>query len=146
MSSDPRALLYEDAACCDFVGAMIGVEDFGHCRTIGFLDADGLLEAAVVWNNWNPKTGVIEISAAARNRTWGTRTRLRIIFEYGFAFARMIVARTSEHNPGPLRIWRALGASTYRIEGLRGPDEAEIVTTLSREQWREYGRRKKLGT
>ena len=136
MSSDLRAVFYEDAACCAFVGAMIGVEDFGNCRTIGFLDADGLLEAAVVYNNWNPKSGVIEINAAARNRAWGTRGRLRLIFEYPFAFARMVVARTSGNNPGPLRIWRALGAKEYRVEGLRGPDEDEIIHTMTVDHWR----------
>lgn len=132
---------------CDFVGALIDVTDFGNCQAIGFLAADGLLEAGVVYNSWNPKTGVIEINAAARNRTWGTRERLRIIFEYPFAFARMVVARTSEHNANPLRIWRALGATEYRIEAMRGPDEAEIVHTLTVEQWRAYGqRRQKLGS
>lgn len=131
-----RLLLGETFAVCDFVAERIGVEDFGECQALGFIDKDGVLEAGVVFNNWNPKTGVIEISAAARNRTWGTRERLRLIFDYPFGFCRMVVARTSEHNPGPLRIWKALGAKQYRIEGLRAPDEAEIVTTLTADQWR----------
>ena len=138
LSSDPRVLMGErhEHAICDFVAERIDVLDFGECQAIGFLDAGGAIEAGVIYNNWNTKAGVIEISAAARNRTWGTRERLRLIFDYPFSFARMVVARTSEHNPGPLRIWKALGADEYRIAGLRGPDEAEIVTTLTADQWR----------
>jgi hypothetical protein len=112
------------------------VTDWGNCQAIGFLDRDGTLEAGVVYNNWNTKAGVIEISMASSHRAWGTKSRLKIIFEYPFSFARMVVARTSANNPTPLRLWRAMGAKDYRIEGLRGPDEDEIVTTLTVEQWR----------
>ena len=132
-----RTLYGHDETVARFVAQLLGETGFGACKAIGFLDRDGLLEAGAVYHNWSPKAGVIEISAAALGHKWGTRERLRTIFAYPFGFCRMVVARTSEHNPVPLRIWRALGASEYRIEALRGPDEAEIVTTLTREQWQE---------
>jgi hypothetical protein len=140
--SDPRVLYGRTPEVCDFVAALIDVEDFGNCQAIGFLDRSGNLEAGAVYNNWNTKARVIEISMASAHRAWGTKTRLKLIFEYPFSFARMVVARTSANNPVPLRLWRALGANEYRIVGLRGPDEDEIVTTLTVDQWRgKYGRR-----
>lgn len=111
---------------------------FGLCQALGFLDAAGALEAGVVYHNYDPRAGVIEISAAARNHSWGTRSRLRAIYGYPFdtAGCQMVFARTSERNLIPLRIWRALGADEYRIPRFRGPDEAVIVSTLTIEQWR----------
>ena len=111
---------------------------FGLCQAQGFVDADGLLEAGVVYHNYDPKARVIEVSAAARNHSWGSRSRLKAIFGYPFdqAGCQMVFARTSERNPTPLRIWRALGADEFRIPRFRGPDEAVIVTTLTVETWR----------
>ena len=111
---------------------------FGLCQAQGFLDASGVLEAGIVYHNWSPKARTIEISAAARNHSWATRSRLRAIFGYAFDLAdcQMVFARTSERNPIPLRIWRALGADEYRIPRFLGPDEAVIVTTLTAETWR----------
>lgn len=132
-------LIGHDATVAAFVGQLLGERgDFGPCTAIGFLDGAGALVAGVVYHGYRRDSGVIEISAATLGRRWGTRDRLaviRAIFEYPFGFARMVVARTSERNPAALRIWRRLGAAEYRIDGLRGPDEAEIVTTLTREQW-----------
>jgi len=107
---------------------------------MGFLRADGVLEASIIFHNYSPERGVIEISAASISRHWGTRARLMAIFEYPFGQlgCQMVVARTSERNAGPLRIWRALGADAYRIPRLRGRDEAEIITTLTAEQWAEW--------
>lgn len=134
-----RALYGEDEAVGRFVQHLLGFDrGFSNFKAIGFLDRDGVLEAGVIFNNWCPESGVIEITAAATSRRWGTKERLRIIFEYPFSFCRMVVARTSENNPTPLRIWRALGACEYRIPDLRGPGEAEIITTLSVEQWKAW--------
>jgi hypothetical protein len=125
----------------EFVADLLTIpRGFGACKAIGFTDRDGALEAGAVYHNWCPENGTIEITAAALHPRWGTKARLRAIFDYPFGFCRMVVARTSENNPTPLRIWRALGASEYRIADLRAPGEAEIVTTLSVEQWRaKYG-------
>ena len=127
-----------------FVGQLLGERgSFGPCTAMGFLDADGRLVAGVVYHGFHRDSGVIEITAASTGHRWGTMNRaavVRAIFEYPFSFCRLVVGRTSERNPAPLRIWRRLGASEYRIPELRGPGEAEIITTLSRDQWVAYGR------
>lgn len=134
-----RALLGQTEAVAAFVAKLLGFErGFGECYAIGFLDRDGVLEAGVVYHNWSPEAQVIEITAAAINHRWGTKSRLGLIFSAAFdgMGAQMVVARTSERNPTPLRIWRALGAAEYHIPRLRGRDEGEIITTLTVEQWK----------
>lgn len=138
-----RTLLGHTGACIALVEAILGPGSYPPCEGIGFLAADGTLEAAALYHNWNKGRGVIEISAASLHRRWGSKERVQTIFGYPFdqLGCQMVVARTSERNSGPLRIWKALGAEAYRIPRLRGRDEAEIVTTLTVEQWIEWRRR-----
>jgi hypothetical protein len=121
----------------EFVAKLIPGCDrgFGECQAIGFVD-DGKLVAGVVYHNWSPESGVIELSAASLNRAWLTKERLGVIFAYPFSFCRMVVTRQSERNARALRIWRSLGGKEYRIPDLRGPGEAEVFFTLSAEDWR----------
>lgn len=131
-------LFNHDAEVAAFVGQLLGEGDFGPCTTMGFLDAEGRLVAGVVYHNFHRRSGAVELTAASAGRRWGTRDRgavLRVIFDYPFGFARIVVGRTSECNPAALRIWRRIGASEHRIPELRGPGEAEIITTLTKEQW-----------
>ena len=57
-------------AVAAFVSKMIpGCEGgFGSCTAIGFLDNGGKLIAGIVFHNWHPETGVIEISGAATTK------------------------------------------------------------------------------
>jgi hypothetical protein len=47
----------------------------------------------------------------------------------------MAVARIGEHNRRARRIWRSLGADEFVIPALRSPTEAEVIYTLTSEQW-----------
>lgn len=117
--------------------------DFGACKAIGFAKG-GELVAGFVYHNWNPETGVIEVSGASLVRDWATKEVVRTIFGYPFdqIGCQMVIARHSEHNRRVRRIWRALGASEYVIPRLRGRSEAEAIATLTIEAWREskFGR------
>ncbi len=124
-----------------FVAANIpGCErGFGNCTAIGFGDP---LVAGVVYHNWNPEGGVIELSSASIRRDWLTKANLKAIFGYPFdqLGCQMCVARISEHNARARRIWRALGATEHVIPRLRGRHEAEVIATLTDEAWRAFWR------
>ncbi|MGL5010980.1 MAG: hypothetical protein ACRC6I_13960 [Paracoccaceae bacterium] len=121
-----------------FVADLLGFgRGFGECQAIGFLDAGGNLVAGIVYHQYQPEQGIIEISAASTCRSWLTRANLSEIFDYPFRIGcRMVVARIGEHNQRARRIWRSLGADEYVIPALRSPQEAECIFTLSAEQWR----------
>lgn len=125
-------------AVAGFVAALLGYRTgFGECQAIGFLDGDGRLVAGIVYHNYQPDNGVIEISAASTCRSWLTKSRLREIFDYPYRIGcRMIVTRTGEHNHRVRRIWRSLKADEYVIPALRSPTESEVIYTLTAEQWR----------
>jgi len=95
--------------------------------------------AGVVYHNWNPESGTIELSAASTRRDWLNKNNLLTVFGYPFdqLGCQLCIARISENNDRARRIWRALGASEFVIPRLRGRDEAEAIYTLTREAWDE---------
>ena len=129
-----------DAGFADFAARIIPGcgRGFGACRALGFIDDESqTVDAAIVYHNWQPEAGVIEISAGSTRRDWLTRARLLRIFGYPFdeLNCRIVVARIGEHNARTRRIWRSLGAVEYLIPALRSPQEAEVISVLTREAW-----------
>lgn len=110
---------------------------FGKCQAVGFVDGDELV-AGVVFHNYDPWSGVIELSAYSKHRKWLNKTNLKAIFGYPFdqLNCRLCVARISEKNTRTLRIWRAFGAVLTPIPDLRGEGEAEVVAVLHRDTWK----------
>lgn len=125
-------------AICDFVASLIPGCDRGfyNGQGVGYLNESGDLIAGIVYHNWSPENGVIEISAASTRRDWLTRAILKEIFTYPFAIGcRMVVARIGENNRRARRIWRSLGSDEFVIPALRSPTEAEVIYTLTSQQW-----------
>lgn len=114
-----------------------GRRRFGPATAIGFATADEGLVAGFIYHNFEPDTGVIEVSGYSTRRNWCTKPRLARIFDYPFAQlkCRLVVARHSEHNIRVRRIWAALGATEYLIPELRGEGEAEALAVLHRDVW-----------
>lgn len=113
-----------------------------HCKALAVFDGEELI-AVVIYHDWNPEAGVIEISAASTSKRWLTRKVLHEIFAYPFDRLeyQMVVARVSPNNQtdngrGTTRIFRAYGFDEYRIPRLRGRNEDEIIFTLTDDKWR----------
>lgn len=121
-----------------FAARVIGCRaDFANCRTMGVYDRDGNVAAAVIFHNWSPEAGVMEVTCAAVNPRWATRGVLREGFDYIFnrAGCQMAVARTDEGNSAVRRLWKAFGASEYVIPRLRGRSASEAILCLTQEAW-----------
>ena len=58
--------------------------DFGRCKTIGVIDADGKLIAGLVYFNYEPDAATMEFGAAAIDPRWFNRATYRRMFEYPF--------------------------------------------------------------
>ncbi|TIW62969.1 MAG: GNAT family N-acetyltransferase [Mesorhizobium sp.] len=134
-------------ALAAFVGDRIdgGYRGFGAHTSMGLIDGDRLL-AAVVFHNYNPEAAVIEFSAASITERWLTRPVLWAMFSYAFhtAGCRMVVMRVAEDNEarngrGIKRILRAYGFTETRIADLRGRGVAEMIYTLTDEDWASNG-------
>ncbi|WP_420959365.1 GNAT family N-acetyltransferase [Brucella sp. IR073] len=124
---------------CAFVERSIGGYGLGFGNAVAMGVFDGIeLAGAVVFHNWEPRAGVIEMSAAAVSRRWLTRPVLQRMFDYAFedAGCQMAVLRVSERNKPMIRIARAYGFSGTFIPRLRGRDEGEFIFTLTDDDWR----------
>ncbi|MGN6535211.1 MAG: N-acetyltransferase [Mesorhizobium sp.] len=107
---------------------------------------DGKPIAVMVFHDWHPENGVVEISGAATDRRWLNRKTLWEMFSYPFEQlgAQLVVMRVSERNVmwngrGLPRLLKAYGFQCTTIPRLRGRDEAEAIWTLSDDDWRANG-------
>lgn len=128
---------WSDAAVTRWVRARLpDAPEFGAARAMGVADRCGALVAGVVFHGWNPARGVIEMSCAADDPRWLTRTVARAAFGYAFDVARVAYATCSERNAPVRRIWRACGAHEAIIPAFWGEDEAAALLTLTAADWR----------
>lgn len=129
-------------AISDFVSEKIWnvKKSFGNFTSMGVVSHETLI-AGLVYHNYEPDAGTIEITGAATDRRWLTKPVLYKMYEYPFKQlgCQMVVQRNSEHNHHLNNILRRYGFDEYRIERLRGKDEAEIIFTLTKEQWENNG-------
>lgn len=94
--------------------------------------------AGVVFHNYSPEAGIMEMSACAESPQWLSRPVLWAMHSYIFddAQCQMAVMRTSERNTRMRRIGKAYGYREQIIPRLRGRHEAEAVLTLTDCDWR----------
>ena len=91
----------------------------------------------VIYHDWNPEAEVICLSAAGGDG-WLTRPVIYAIHEYPFdqIGCQMTVLQTAEDNATMRRIALAYGYREYAIPRLRGRNAAEIILTLTDDDWR----------
>lgn len=113
----------KNKAIAGFVAAHIdGCErGFADFTTLGVME-EGRLLAGVVYHNYSPEAGVIELSAAATSKRWLTRPVLKAMFGYPFdeIGCQMAVLRVSEENRGMAEIARRFGFTGHRIPASAG--------------------------
>ena len=113
-----------------------GAENFGPCCTMGVFDKRDMV-AAVVYHNYHPSTGVIELSAASKTRRWLARNILQEMFNRPFKamHCQALVFRTDpDHNPLH-KMLTAVGATRYILPRLRGRNKDEAVFVLTDDDW-----------
>jgi RimJ/RimL family protein N-acetyltransferase len=80
-----RLVLGRDAEVAAWTKARIPhAHDWGPLAAIGVEDERGQLIAGVVYNNYHPHYGSIEISTASDSRRWLTKSLITGIFAYPF--------------------------------------------------------------
>lgn len=133
-----------DEAVAGWVAAHIpGCErGFERPRSLGVLDSAGNLVGGIVYHNWNPERGIIEMSGAATDKRWLTRSVIRAAFTYPFAGAgcQTVYMLVSERNQtwngrGLISGLRRFGFAMQRIPRLFGRDEDGLFFTLTDDAW-----------
>jgi hypothetical protein len=136
-----RYLFGQDQLVAGFVAQLIphcARYGFNGVKTIGVVDADETqLLAGIVYGNWDPKAGVIEIAAAAVSPRWLTRRTLAVMYDYPFGQldCQMVVQRTPADNQRLLRQLAAGGYNFILVPRLLGRDRDCVVCTLTKEAY-----------
>lgn len=112
-------------------------------KTLGIFDKPTAQEplGAVVYNNWQPQSGVIEMHAASRSKRWLSKASLKTMFDYPFnqLGCQMVVLRVGEENTVLHSILKRYGFKNHFIPRLRGRDKGEYIFTLTDDDWRVNG-------
>lgn len=107
-------------------------------RAIGIIDAKGHLVAGMVYHNWDPASGVIEMSGAALpGQQWLSRETLKRIYQYPFhdCGCQMVIMRVPADNQRLLRQLAAVNYSFITIPRLLGRNRDAVACLLTREAW-----------
>ncbi len=96
---------------------------------------------AVIFNNFDPVGGTVELSAAADSARWLSRPVLFDVFSYAFdqLGCQAVVTRVDPGDTRLGRIFPAYGFQRYDIPRLRGRDKGEAIFLLTEEAWRANG-------
>lgn len=111
---------------------------FGKCKAIGIINETGQLLGGLVYRNWHPEFGTIEISGAAVPGTnWFSRRTIQVMHDYPFyqCGCQMVIMTTMADNLIVQRILAAIGYAFHYIARLGGRDHDGIVATLTVEDW-----------
>lgn len=100
---------------------------------------DGFLAGAVAFHDYHPEHGTMQMTGAFDDKRAFTRPVLNAVHGYIFDASKcqLAIMRTSEYNATVRRQARALGYREHILPRLRGRDEADVMLTLTEEEWRD---------
>jgi RimJ/RimL family protein N-acetyltransferase len=139
-----KLLFGQSQAVVDFVQANIGIDGiergFGNCQAVGVVDGNGALVGGMIYHDWSPERGVIELSIAATNPRWITRDVLQFMMDYPFITCgcQMLYQRNAASNERANNILRRWGYNEIKIPRMLGRDKDGVVFTLYAEQWEAH--------
>ena len=138
MSSHVSLLVGQDQFVTDWLKDKVpGCSDgWDNYTAIGMHDGDNLI-GGVVYSNWNPNFGIVELAAAATSPRWLTRRTLSDIFIFPFEVlkVRLCLLNVSETNHRMRSIAERAGFTPHLIPDLRADGEGNIVYTLHKRDW-----------
>ena len=107
-------------------------------RAIGISDERNELIAGIVYFNYNPEAGTIEMSVEALpKQRWLTPTTLAVMFQYPFVHCgcQMLITKTMARSTHVLRMLAAMNFSLIRIPRAGGRNEDGVLALLTQEDW-----------
>lgn len=129
-------LVYGDPRIDGWVANKLGIRQWGESYSIANV-RDSTLLGASVFHNYYPECGVVEISSYGENPKWMSRKMINAVFTHAFEGLKcqLVVLRVSENNLHMRNIAERLLFNSYTIPRLRGRNEADVIYTLSDDDW-----------
>lgn len=136
-----RVLCGHDADVAEWVAHRIphvnGI-GFGACKAIGVVSQQGQLMAGVVFHDYQPTCGTIQLSCAAETPRWASRNIVREILAYPFVQVGLnkIWTATPHENERAIKFNKGIG---FRPEAtLRhqfGPKRHAVICSMLRHEY-----------
>ena len=111
---------------------------FSKCRSIGVIDEQGRMIAGLVYHNWLPEAGVIDLSVAALPKSgWFSRETVWRMYAYPFldAGVQMVSHLVPADATHSLRQLATLGCMLIEIPRIFGRERDGVLALLTREAW-----------
>lgn len=133
-------LFGHEKAVGDLVASLIDGLERGfeeNFRAIGVIDSKGRLIGGMVYHNFNPEHGIIEMSGASLSKKWLNKRTMKAMFSYPFdgAKCQAAIMNTSAHDTALHRQLLAIGFAQYVIPRLRGKNEPAHLFVLTDDEW-----------
>lgn len=132
---------HQDQVVAQFVAQLIPSfhgRGFGqNVKALGIID-DGDLIAGLVYHNYDPVAGVIEMSGAAiPGKQWLSRETIRRMYVYPFrdCGCQMVTMRVAADDDRLLRQLAALNYSFIKVPRILGRDRDGVLCLLTYEDW-----------
>ena len=128
-----------DQLVADFVAGLIphARRGFSNVRAIGVINEIGQLIAGMVYHNWDPDAGILEMSGASKDPQWLTRQTLARIYHVPFVKAQcqMTVMRVPEDDERLLRQLAVYGYVFVKVPRMFGRERNGVLCLLTYEAW-----------
>lgn len=111
---------------------------YADCGSLGVV-RDGKILGAVLFHNWQPDYGTIELSAAADSPRWLSRKTINEVFRLCFEQfdCQQVYSRMAADNIRAAKIYDFLGFKRITLPNMRGAGRDEFLMLLTRQEWRE---------
>jgi hypothetical protein len=106
-------------------------------KAIGVIDEEGKLIAGLVYTNYDPLSGTMEINGAAVNRRWLTRGTIARMYQYPFVQCgcQMVFQRTPADNEYLLGMLASYDYTFLPVPRMFGRNRDGVLCTLTIEDW-----------
>ena len=110
---------------------------FANFQAMGVL-IDEKPVAVIIYHNYSPHEGVIEMSGAGIDKRWLNMRAVHEMFAYPFKElgCQLVVHRNDPEDKALTRMLKSWGFNFYLIPRLRGRDKPEQICTLTVEDWK----------
>jgi hypothetical protein len=141
-----RYIFGQDHLVADFVTRAKAASGFRagfydkNLKAIGIANEDNELIAGIVYFNYQPDCGTIELSIEALpKQRWLTRTTLAVMFQYPFlqCDCQMVKTAALARSRHILRMLAAMNFKLILIPRLAGRNEDGVLALLTYEDWVE---------
>jgi len=133
-----RFVYGQDEAISTFVAKLQGEETgYRNCKALGVVDEHDRFLGGVVFYNWNPGTGIIEMTASALSPAWLSRRTLNRIGDFVFreCSCQMLLVHVRKSDEHVLRLLAAVGFAFTLVPRLFGRDLDGVICTLTDDDW-----------